>query len=355
MTDPLVAIAALVRAESGMHALQPHAIVRALAHAAPGLDPAAFLMRARTDDELLARLLDEITVQETFFWRDRVQLATIDWRALGERARARGSTCVEVWTAGCAGGDEAYTLALLAIDALRASEPPVRIFGTDLSRTALARATAGVYRDRSLRFVPSHLRRSDFEQLPGGTSRIRERARALVRLSRQNLVHDPAPGVFDLVLCRNVLIYFDGDTAGGVHSRLRDAVAKGGTLMLGAADRLCVSEVTSPLIATRPRPVAKPDEVEPLFADGLEQLVRGNTGGAIAALRRALYLEPTHAAAAFQLGRAHEAVGDAGAARRAYAWALRALADAPARESVPEQVSAGDIAAACTSRIEVLS
>jgi chemotaxis methyl-accepting protein methylase len=355
VTDPLVAIAALVRAESGMQAVQPHALARALSHAAPGLDPEMFLVRARTDDELVARLLDEITVQETFFWRDRVQLSTIDWRALAQRARARGSASVDVWTAGCAGGDEAYTLALLAIEAPRTSDPALRILGTDLSRTALARATAGVYRDRSLRFVPPRLRRSDFERLPGGTSRIRERARAVVRFARHNLVHDQAPGVFDLVLCRNVLIYFDGETAARVHSRLRDAVAEGGTLMLGAADRLCVSEVKLPRIASRPSRTAKPDEAEPLFADGLDQLVRGNTGGAIAALRRTLYLEPSHAAAAFELGRAHEAVGDVGAARRAYAWALRALADAHAHERLPEQVSAGDIAAACTSRIEVLS
>ena len=356
MTRQLELLAELVRAESGVRSLQPHTLARALAQAAPGLDARSFVARAATDPELVARLLDEATVQETFFWRDANQLGTIDWRGLLAHAQARGAAAIEVWTAGCASGDEAYTLALQAIDAL-GTAPPVRILGTDLSRTALERAAAGVYRERSLRLVPRRLRVSAFEPGPRRTARVGDGARALVRFARNNLVRDPtpAPSTFDLVLCRNVLIYFDGETAAGVHDRLERAVAEGGTLLLGVADRLCV-----PVPEARPAPATRaprriPDEAEPLFADGLAQLVLGNAAAAVAVLRRALYVEPLHAAAAFQLGRAHEAAGDPAAARLAYGRALRALSEGPARDRLPVEVCARDIATACTHRIEALS
>jgi chemotaxis methyl-accepting protein methylase len=358
MSDALARIADLVRAESGVRAARP-ALARAIGHLAPRLDPAEFLTRVATEPDLVPRLLDEVTVQESFFWRDERQLATIDWRALLAGARRRGSQTIQVWSAGCAGGDEPYTLALQAMESLGTATPPVRILGTDVSRAALDRAAAGVYRERSLRLVPRRVRLSRFELGPHATMRIGEAARALVRFDRHNLVRDPvpAPGACDLVLCRNVLIYFDAPTAAAVLDRLGSALAPGGMLLLGAADRLCVPPAPVPAETPRPRTrvEAKAGAVEPLFADGLAQLVRGNVAGAVTTLRRVVYLEPLHAAAAFQLGRAHEAAGDAGAARRAYGQALRTLAEHPADDRTPEQVSAGDIAAACTFRMEALS
>lgn len=358
MNRDLTQIAELVRAESGVRALQPYAIAHGLSLAAPGLDAATFLGEVGRRPELLSRLLDEITVQETFFWREEAQLATIDWRALLDAARARGASDVQVWTAGCSSGDETYTVALKAMRALGASAP-VRILGTDLSRTALARATAGVYRERAVRLVPHRLRSSAFAPEPNGTARIGNGARSLVRFARHNLVHDPVPppGSFDLVLCRNVLIYFDEATAALVHERLRDAVAPGGTLLLGAADRLCVPVADGPATSPPPAPRRSPVRIQPapLFAAGLAHLVCGNTGAAIASLRRTLYLEPLHVAAAFELGRAHEANGDADAARRAYGQALRALSEEPLVNRLPAQVSAADVAAACGYRIEALS
>ena len=179
-----------------------------------------------------------------------------------------------------------------------------------------------------------------------------------MHFARHNLVRDPAPapGSFDLVLCRNVLIYFDAETAAHVHERLLGAVAPGGTLLLGAADRLCIAGAGAPA-PTPPPPRRRTARVDaaPLFAAGLAHLVRGNASEAIAALRRTLYLEPLHAAAAFALGRAHEANGDADAARRAYGRALRTLTEDPRVDRLPAQVSAADVVAACTCRIEALS
>ena len=103
------------------------AILAALNRAAPGLDPDAFVratLRRDGGHDLVDRLIDEVTVQETSFVRDRDQLDAIPWRRLLESARATGSGAVRIWTAGCATGEEAYTLALLAAEALAPERAP---------------------------------------------------------------------------------------------------------------------------------------------------------------------------------------------------------------------------------------
>jgi chemotaxis protein methyltransferase CheR len=371
MKRPFEEIAELVRRESGVHvpAGRRSAVARAVAGAA-----------GSTGVEAVARLLDEITVQETYFFRDEGQLRTIDWVQLYERARARGSTHVEVWAAACSTGDEAYTLALLAGEAFDSADPPVRILGTDISRTALTRAEAARYGRRALRPVPPEQLARSFRTHADGTATVAEPVRRLVRFARHNLARDLGPplgtGPFDLVLCRNVLIYFDAETAARVVERLTAALHPGGSLLLGAADALCVTgprlaelerrsasrrahtpeaRAVRPRPARRPAPAAAPgeDEARAHFTQGLVELERGDAEAAVASLRRALYVEPGLAIAAFKLGRAYEAMGDGRAARRAYEQTLRTPFDE--HDELLQQIDLADVVAACRSRIEALS
>src|SRR5439155_5455443 len=126
--------------ESGIVVKTPQysALAAALRRAVPELDLGSFLVRSRDPiarRELVERLLDEVTVKETTFMRDRRQLEAISWRLLLEGA---GGDHIRVWSAGCATGEEAYTLALLAREAFAPAPPPVRILATDISRGALA-------------------------------------------------------------------------------------------------------------------------------------------------------------------------------------------------------------------------
>ena len=151
MNPELAEIADLVRRETGivLPAARETALRAAVERAAPGLGAAAFV-RATSDPaggrDLVTRLIDEVTNQETFFVRDRGQLDEIPWHALLQRARAAGSGVLRVWCAGCATGEEAYTLALLAAQAFAPAAAPVDVLGTDVSRAALAAAAAGRYR-----------------------------------------------------------------------------------------------------------------------------------------------------------------------------------------------------------------
>jgi chemotaxis protein methyltransferase CheR len=156
VTAALERLAAFVREESGIR-LGKHQhdfLQSALDRVGAGSDPDAFLLRLTEPLDraaLVTRLIEEVTVKETSFLRDRAQLMAIDWPALLERARTRGSAHVRVWTAACATGEEAYSLALLAAEAFAPAPAPVRILATDISADALAHARAGRYRARSVR------------------------------------------------------------------------------------------------------------------------------------------------------------------------------------------------------------
>ena len=160
MTGALAALAALIQRTTGMTVPpgRETALRLAVGRAAPGLEPEDYLLATRDPaygPGLIDRLIDEVTVHETSFARDMPQLRTIDWRALHRAARAAGSEVIRVWSAGCATGEEAYTLALLAISAFTPGAPPVDILGTDISGAVIAAAETGCYRPRAVRALDS--------------------------------------------------------------------------------------------------------------------------------------------------------------------------------------------------------
>ena len=388
MSEALDLVAELVLRESGIR-VQPgqHPALRsAVARALPNGDPAAFLDLVANPVEgprAIATLSDEVTIKETFFYRDRQQLDTIAWRSLLERAQAAGSQEVRVWCAACATGEEAYTLALLACEAFAPASPPVRILATDISSAALEASRAGRYRERSLRTVAPSLRAQYFEP-DGEQLLVGGRVRSIVTFAQHNLVTGTMPPLgetaFDLIICRNVLIYFDGETADRVIDGLQRSLRPDGTLILGSADVLCgtarrlVKLESIPArkqsAPTTPTPLRKPlgvpavaensvlldpFAVETRFLQGIAELESGEALAAAESLRHVLYLDPTFGLAAFALGRAHEATGDASAARRAYQQALRTIDMSDERhDHLLEQVDLVDVATACRARLATL-
>lgn len=400
----------LIRQETGLALPPPRetALRGALNRAAPGLTPDAFV-RAASDPaggrELVDRLIDEITVQETSFLRDRAQLDTIAWHSLlstGVETAARAGP-VRVWSVGCATGEEVYTLALLAVEAFAPQRAPVSVLGTDISRAALAAAQSGRYRERALRALSTGQRLRHLEEQADGTYLVKAGLRAHVRFRHHNIARDPAPppgeSPFHAIVCRNVLIYFEAAVAERVIKLLERSLCPGGMLVLGAADALhrtsgppAERRTRRPLAVTPPpegrlrRPLGRgltrdqqltaalsaadagdrqtalahvtsllaenPLDADAYFIHGLVALEAGEPATAAVALRRALYTDTAFALAAFTLGRAYDTLGDTAAARRAYQQALRTLdPDDNRHELLLQQIDIGDIAAACRARL----
>jgi chemotaxis protein methyltransferase CheR len=207
-----------------------HALTSGLASAAAalGIGPEALAARVlAADGEALDALVEHAVVPETYFYRHPDQLAALAAVAF----RAPGP--LAIWSAGCASGEEPYSVAIALLEAGRDGRGD-RILATDVSHRLLGAARDGEYGAWSLRRLPPGIAERWFD----GDERRRVRApvRALVELRRHNLVADPAPGTFDVVLCRNVLIYFEPAVAAEVLYRLVHALRPGGLLVLGAVE-----------------------------------------------------------------------------------------------------------------------
>jgi chemotaxis protein methyltransferase CheR len=257
---------ALVADHSGMvfaanrRAEAEEGIARAMKRAgADGVD--AYLQMIRGNGVRLDGLLDELTIGETHFMRDPEQLQLVRREVL-PRLTWRPGAGPRVWSAGCATGEEAYSLAILLEEAGLGQGAVV--LGTDLSAAALAKARAASYSDYSLRDMGSQFVQDYFRHVHGRRILV-DRIRSKVRFERLNLVgsHDYAgagASAMDLILCRNVLIYFGREKVGRIAARLYDCLAQGGVLLTAGADPILTEyapfevEVTrTGLVYRRPR------------------------------------------------------------------------------------------------------
>ena len=195
--------------------------------------------RPEVDDPAWAALLDAVTVQETRLFRHPSQCEAVAALLPGRlaAARAEGRTC-RLLSAGCATGEEAFTLAALAQEAKHeAPRTAIEVLGLDLCRPALASAEAGVIArglGEPLALVPPRLR-PWFEDSSGHV-RLHPSLRRLLRFERRNLLAWSEEGL-DVIFCRNVLIYLTEPARRAVTAALRAALRPGGILALGPTDR----------------------------------------------------------------------------------------------------------------------
>lgn len=189
---------------------------------------------------LREEILAELTIGETYFFREPAQFDFLRREVVpGILRRRTAGAPLRIWSAGCASGEEAYSLAILC-DQLGALSR-ARVLGTEISLTRLEKARQGHYGKWSFRGVTAEVIERYFERR-GSHFALDPRLQNAVEFQTLNLVEDSYPSPdsglaeFDLILCRNVLIYFDLETVAAVARRLLASLAEGGWLLLGASD-----------------------------------------------------------------------------------------------------------------------
>jgi len=203
--------------------------------------------------ELIALLANP----ETFFFRDAGQMALLKNRILPELiGRRRPHRSLRIWSAGCSTGEEPYSLAMLLHDLLPDhGDWSLTIIGTDVSREALQKARRGLYGKWSLRTVTSEPS-ACFSRV-GAEWQLAERIRKMVTFRVGNLLEDPFPSVssdlheMDLILCRNVFIYFDRAAVAAVVPKFAATLREGGYLLTGHAE---LHDLKPPGLQPRPFP-----------------------------------------------------------------------------------------------------
>jgi chemotaxis protein methyltransferase CheR len=206
----------------------------------PSIDDLIHVVRARRDERLIAQLVDVMTTNETFFFRDKTPFDHLKDAIFPVLAQARRGSRIRIWCAACSTGQEPYSIAMmLDQNPALTGGVPVEIVATDISDRCLERARQGLFTQFEVqRGLPIQMLMHYFTQQDDHW-RISERLRQMVSFRKMNLI-DPAYnlGQFDVVFCRNVLIYFDGPTKGAVLDRIGASMNPGGFLLMGAAESI---------------------------------------------------------------------------------------------------------------------
>ncbi|MBI3710853.1 MAG: protein-glutamate O-methyltransferase [Proteobacteria bacterium] len=220
-----------------------------------GLDELVTAIRQAKNDDMVREATDAMMTNESFFFRDikpfeQFRQVVLPHLIQGRAARRQ----IRIWSAACSTGQEPYTLGMiLKEEAAKIAGWKLDIVATDISKDALDRAKAGCYTQfEAQRGLPIQMLVKYFKQ-EGDKWQIVPELRAMVQFRDFNLLTDPsALGQFDVVFCRNVLIYFDQATKGAVLARIARMLAPDGMLYLGGAETvLGVSEKFVPLLGQR--------------------------------------------------------------------------------------------------------
>jgi chemotaxis protein methyltransferase CheR len=204
-----------------------------------GDDPVMFIERLEREPDLLQATRDMLTINVTEFFRDRAQWDRLESTVLPLLVDHRGP--LKIWSAGCSFGHEPLSLAML----LDQSDDLARtaILATDFDRVALGRAKAGgPYSAEEVRGITPQLLRTYFSQREDkywADEKLLKRA----TYREVNLLQDSFGTEFDLIVCRNVMIYFESDVKAALIRRFRDALRPGGVLFIGATEALLGADV----------------------------------------------------------------------------------------------------------------
>lgn len=229
----------LILTEDKVYLLESRLVPLARRRGLNTLEDLAGELRRTNDEKLKEDITEAMTTNETFFFRDNKPFDIFKENILPHLLKARsGQKSLRIWNAACSTGQEPYSLAmLLKEEAAKLTGWRVEILATDISNEVLEKAKAGLYSQFEVqRGLPIQLLIKYFQQM-GEMWQIDSSIRAMVKFEKLNLLENfSRVGGFDVIFCRNVLIYFDNTTKAKVLNQMQNILAKDGALFLGGAE-----------------------------------------------------------------------------------------------------------------------
>ncbi len=179
--------------------------------------------------------LDDLSINVTHFFRDPDVFAAFQESALTDLIRRKSKNkpnLIRIWSAGCASGQEAYSLAIMMNETLgNGKDLTVKIWATDVDKAALKRAEAGEYEQKDLKEVNKKILEKYFVQAYNGKYSVKPELKKMVRFQRQNLISDPVLKFMDVIFCRNVMIYFTRKHQEELIAKFHESLNPGGYLV----------------------------------------------------------------------------------------------------------------------------
>lgn len=185
------------------------------------------------DEDLFFEFLDRMTINVSEFYRNQKRWEILETKLLPDLMRGKKS--LKVWSAACSTGEEPYTIAMVLSRYFPLKD--IHILATDIDENVMQRAKAGVYPERSLKEVPYDIRAKYFKQI-GNLYEVTDDIKKTVTFKKHNLLSDPYESNFDLIICRNVLIYFTEPAKNEVYKHFSESLNKDGLLFVGSTEQI---------------------------------------------------------------------------------------------------------------------
>lgn len=188
----------------------------------------------KANPDLFFQFLDRMTINVSEFYRNSNRWEVVEKRIFPEFLKQNKR--IKVWSAACSTGEEPYTIAMILSKFLPLSE--IKVLATDIDENVIAKAKQGVYHQRSLQFAPEEMVKKYFKPLDGQTYAISDEIKKCVTFQKQNLLEDKFDKEFDLIVCRNVIIYFTEDAKDVLYAKFSQALRPGGILFVGSTEQI---------------------------------------------------------------------------------------------------------------------
>ncbi|MDQ0228751.1 CheR family methyltransferase [Metabacillus malikii] len=193
-----------------------------------------FFIAMCENKELYYEFLDRMTINVSEFFRNYKRWEVLENEIL-PKILSKNNNQIKVWSAACSTGEEPYTIAMILSNLMPLSK--VKILATDIDENVLARAKLGIYPERSLNEVPSHIKTKYFHK-DGSNYKVADEIIQAVQFKKQNLLADPFESQFDLIVCRNVLIYFTEEAKEILYKKFSDALKPEGVFFVGSTEQI---------------------------------------------------------------------------------------------------------------------
>lgn len=197
----------------------------------------SFYQALVADQSLMDEFLDKMTINVSEFYRNSSRWTVLEQKILPNLLKHNQK--LKIWSAACSTGDEPYTIAMMLSQYVDLSQ--VEILATDIDEKILSRARKGIYTERALKEVPEQLKRKFFTA-QDSLYVIDEKIKKAITFKKHNLLSDPYPSGFDLIVCRNVLIYFTEEAKTTIYQKFNDALRPEGIFFVGSTEQIFTPE-----------------------------------------------------------------------------------------------------------------
>ena len=192
-----------------------------------------FVNLIKSDKEKFEEFVAYLTINVSEFWRNPDQWKILEEKVIVELAKLPS---LKIWSAACSTGDEPYSLVMLLLKYMPASR--FKIIATDIDKQVLAKAQSGLYIEKSIKGLPEDFKKKYFEKVGDNAFQVSPELKKNIEFKEHNLLRDPYPSMCDLIVCRNVLIYFTEEAKADIYKKFNESLKPGSILFLGSTEQI---------------------------------------------------------------------------------------------------------------------